>query len=57
MFLANCILRQFARNVKSCFLGNIKTITNLSSAELAKRVVMVKRTAWIEPSNVSYLKV
>ena len=35
--------RQFAWNVKSLFLGkNKKNVTNLSSAELAQRVVKVK---------------
>ena len=36
--------RQFAWNVKSCFLGgkNKKNITNLSSAWLAQREVKVK---------------
>ena len=45
IFHANCLQwRQFAWNVKSCFLfsGNKKNIMNLSSAELAERVVKVK---------------
>ena len=37
------LMRRFARNVKSCFLENKKPIINLSSAELVKRVVKVKR--------------
>ena len=41
IFHANCLLRrQFAWNVKACFLGKIKkTIINLASAEFAHRVV------------------
>ena len=43
-FHANCLQwRQFAWNVKFCYLGKIrKNIISLSSAELAKRVVKVK---------------
>ena len=53
-FFANCFFwRQFAWNVKACFLGKIKNI-ELSSAEFAQRVVEVKRIhkrdrVWIWP--------
>ena len=41
-------LRQYACNVKSCFLGKSKkSIISLSSAELTKRVVTVK--GWTPP--------
>ena len=61
-FHANCLLRrQFAWNVKSCFLGKIwKNIINLSSAKNAQRVIKVKvliRSAstvlWRNKKNIS----
>ena len=43
-FNANCLQwRQFACNVKPVSRKNKKTITNLLSAELAQRVVKVKK--------------
>ena len=45
IFDANCLQwRQFASNIKTCFLGKIRKINiiSLSSAELAQAVVKVK---------------
>ena len=46
IFHANCLLRrQFAWNVKSCFLGKIRKISQICCfAEFAKRVVMLTCT-------------
>ena len=44
MFPANCLRRrQFARNIKAYFLGNVKKNINLSSAAIAKGMVKVKK--------------